>query len=81
MSRSYKFWYRMAQSIIQYYHTPRLPEEQKRILLNTALTKLNNALYCLSKFEVPTAQQIKNFTNFTNLQEEDVDAIIMKMRS
>ena len=24
MSRSYKFWYRMAQSVLQYYHTPKL---------------------------------------------------------
>lgn len=81
MSRSYKFWYRMAQSIIQYYHTPKLPEEQKTTLLNTALSTLNNALHCLSKFEIPSAQQIKNLTHFTSLQEEDIDAIIMKMKS
>ena len=37
MSRSYKYWYRMAQSLIQYYHLPGLTVEQKPVLLNTAL--------------------------------------------
>lgn len=25
MSRNYKFWYRMAQAVLQYYHNPKVP--------------------------------------------------------
>ena len=70
MSRSYKYWYRMAQSLIQYYHhLPRPSVEQKPVLLNTALNALTNALLCLDKFVVPNIQQLKSLTNFVNLQE------------
>jgi tetratricopeptide (TPR) repeat protein len=81
MSRSYKFWYRMAQSILQHYHDPKVLPEQKRTLLNTALATLNNALHCLDRFIIPSASQLKNLTKFAPLQEEDIEAIIMKMKS
>ena len=81
MSRNYKFWYRMAQSILQQYHTQKLTEEQKHTLLNSALNVLTNALLCLDKQVIPTSQQLKNYTNFAHLQEEDIDAMIMKRKS
>lgn len=69
MSRSYKFWYRMAQSVLQYYHDTRLPSAQRTPLLSTALQALTNSLLCLDKYKVPTSQSLKNLTRFTNLQE------------
>ena len=71
----------MAQSILQQYHTQKLTEEQKHTLLNSALNVLTNALLCLDKQVIPTSQQLKNYTNFAHLQEEDIDAMIMKRKS
>ena len=71
----------MAQSVLQYYHMPKLQQEKKPALLNTALSSLTNALLCLDKLTIPTSQQLKNITNFTNLQEENIEAIIMKMKA
>ena len=81
MSRSYKFWYRMAQSMIQYYHTPKLQAEQKGPLLTTALSALTNALQCLDSHTVPCPDQLRNLCRFSALEEEDIEAIIMKMRT
>lgn len=36
---------------------------------------------CLDKVVIPNSQQLKNLTNFANLQEEDIEAIIMKMKT
>lgn len=81
MSRSYRFWYRMAQSALTYYHDPKTPNEQRRALLTTALAALNNALLCLDQLKVPTVQELRNLTRWAGLPEEEVEAVVMKMRS
>lgn len=81
MSRNYKFWYRMAQSVLQYYHDPRVPQNQKQPLLNNALNSLTNALLCLDQYTVPTHQQLKSITDFTNIEEEQIEGIILKLKA
>ncbi len=56
MSRSYKFWYRTAQSALLYYHDPKTTPENKRTVLASALSSLNNALLALDKIKIPTSQ-------------------------
>lgn len=72
MSRSYKFWYRMAQSAIRYSEEPCLLKIHRVPLLNSALSSLNNALLCLDNHVIPTSQQLKNLTHFTDVQEEEI---------
>jgi hypothetical protein len=81
MSRSFRFWYRMAQSAIQYSEDPKLLQAHRLPFLNSAMSSLNNALLCLDHHVVPLPQQLKNLTPFANLQEEDVEAMVMKMKT
>lgn len=47
VSRSYKFWYRMAQSVLEFYHDAATPQEQRKGALQTALNALTNCLACI----------------------------------
>jgi len=56
MSRSYKFWYRMAQSALICYHDPKTTAESKRTILENSLSSLRNALLAIDALKVPTSQ-------------------------
>ena len=68
MSRSYKFWYRMAQSALLCYHDSKTTPENKRSVLTNAHTSLNNALLALDQVKVLTSQELKNITRFAQLK-------------
>lgn len=72
MSKNYKFWYRMGQAILQYYHDARTPIDQRKPLLHSALAALTNCLVCLDSTRLPTAATLKNLTKFSPLPEEDI---------
>jgi len=72
MSKNYKFWYRMAQSILQYFHDPKTSQDQRKTLLQTALSALTNCLFCIDNSPIPPCSELKNLTKYHNIPEEDL---------
>lgn len=72
MSRSYKFWYRLAQSILDFYHDITTPQEQRKGALQTALNALTNCLACIERASVPTLEEIRNVTRGVDIQDDEI---------
>ena len=54
--QDFKNWYRTGQAELQYFfeNYPKINEETRKGILKASLKSFNQALYCLSKREIPT---------------------------
>lgn len=59
----------MAQSALINYHDPKTLNESKKTILLNALNALNNALLALDKTKIPTFEELKNLSRFTQLKD------------
>jgi hypothetical protein len=80
MSKTYKFWYRLAQSVLDFYHDNSTPQEQRRGALQMALNALTNCLACIERTSVPSLDHIRNLTRGVDIQDEEVETIILRLR-
>ena len=80
MSKSYKYWYRQAQSVLEYYHDCHTAQEQKKGLLQLALNSLTNCLSCIERVSIHSLEEIKNVTRGVELQDDEIETIIMRLR-
>ena len=80
ISKNYKYWYRQAQAHLSAQLDAVTPQHARQALLQQAYHALSQAWLCLLRHEVPSEEVLRDVNRHSNIQEDDIAAIILRMR-